>query len=154
MKKNDNRGQVINASYHMRIYKYLRSFLFVLLLFKGNSKSYSTFHKQLRMTIKWNNYFNLLFFENLNRYICAKFKNPWLTNASHFDSFSFEFKFNLLAMQETQIRFLGQEDTLEKEMATHSSILAWEIPCTRGAWQATVHGVSNSWTWQWLTLFL
>ena len=30
-------------------------------------------------------------------------------------------------MQETKIQFLGWEDTLEKEMATHSSILAWEI---------------------------
>ena len=35
-----------------------------------------------------------------------------------------------LQMQETQIWFLGQEDTLEKEMATHYSILAWEIPWT------------------------
>ena len=33
-------------------------------------------------------------------------------------------------MQETRVRFLGQEDPLEKEMATHSSILAWEIPWT------------------------
>ena len=33
-------------------------------------------------------------------------------------------------MQETQFRSLGQEDPLEKEMATHSSILAWEIPGT------------------------
>ena len=32
--------------------------------------------------------------------------------------------------QEIQVRSLGQEDPLEKEMATHSSILAWEIPCT------------------------
>ena len=31
-------------------------------------------------------------------------------------------------MQETQVQFLGQEDPLEKEMATHSGILAWEIP--------------------------
>ena len=31
-------------------------------------------------------------------------------------------------MQETQVRSLGQEDPLEKEIATHSSILAWEIP--------------------------
>ena len=31
-------------------------------------------------------------------------------------------------MQETQVRSLGQEDPLEKEMATHSSTLAWEIP--------------------------
>ena len=35
---------------------------------------------------------------------------------------------NLPAMQETQVRSLGQEDPLEKEMATHSSILAWKIP--------------------------
>ena len=35
---------------------------------------------------------------------------------------------NLPAMQETQVQFLGQEDPLEKEMATHSSILAWKIP--------------------------
>ena len=33
-------------------------------------------------------------------------------------------------MKETQVQLLGQEDPLEKEMATHSSILAWEIPWT------------------------
>ena len=37
---------------------------------------------------------------------------------------------NLLAMQETRVQFLGQEDPLEKEMATHSNILAWKIPQT------------------------
>ena len=37
---------------------------------------------------------------------------------------------NLPAMQETWVRFLGQEDPLEKEMATHSSILAWRMPWT------------------------
>ena len=37
---------------------------------------------------------------------------------------------NLLAMQKTWVRFLGQEDPLEKGMATHSSILAWRIPWT------------------------
>ena len=37
---------------------------------------------------------------------------------------------NLPAMQETQVQSLGQKDPLEKEMATHSSILAWEIPWT------------------------
>ena len=35
---------------------------------------------------------------------------------------------HLPAMRETRVRSLGQEDTLEKEMATHSSILAWRIP--------------------------
>ena len=34
----------------------------------------------------------------------------------------------LLAMQETQVQSLGQEDPLEKEMATHSSTHAWKIP--------------------------
>ena len=36
----------------------------------------------------------------------------------------------LPAVWETQVRFLGQEDPLEEEMATHSSILAWKIPWT------------------------
>ena len=36
------------------------------------------------------------------------------------------------------------EDPLEKGMATHSSILAWRIPTDKGAWQATVHGVTKS----------
>ena len=36
----------------------------------------------------------------------------------------------LPAMQETRVRSLGWEDPLEKEMATHSSILAWKIPWT------------------------
>ena len=36
----------------------------------------------------------------------------------------------LSTMQETQVRFLGQEDNLEKEMAIHSSMSAWEIPWT------------------------
>ena len=35
---------------------------------------------------------------------------------------------NLLAMRETQVYSLGGEDPLEKDMAIHSSILAWEIP--------------------------
>ena len=37
---------------------------------------------------------------------------------------------NLPAMQETWVRSLGQEDPLEKETATHSSVLAWRIPGT------------------------
>ena len=43
-------------------------------------------------------------------------------------------------MRETWIQSLGWEDPLEKEMATHSSILAWRIPWTGGAWWATAHG--------------
>ena len=53
---------------------------------------------------------------------------------------------NLPAMWETWVRSPGREDALEKEMATHSSILAWRIPMDRGAWQSTVHGVTKSQT--------
>ena len=51
---------------------------------------------------------------------------------------------NLPAVQEPRVPYLGQEDPLEKEMATHFSILAWEIPWTEGDWWATVHGVEKS----------
>ena len=40
---------------------------------------------------------------------------------------------HLPAMQETQVRSLGQEDPLRKEMAAHSSTLAWKIPWTEEA---------------------
>ena len=40
-------------------------------------------------------------------------------------------------MQETWVHSLDREDPLKKGMAIHSSILAWRIPWTRGAWQAT-----------------
>ena len=51
---------------------------------------------------------------------------------------------NLPAVQETRVRSLGWEDPLEKEMATHSSILAWKNLMDRGAWQAIFHGVIES----------
>ena len=52
---------------------------------------------------------------------------------------------NLLAMQETQLRSLGQEDPLEKGMATHSSILAWRISWTEepGGLQCMGSGVGH-----------
>ena len=50
-------------------------------------------------------------------------------------------------MQETWVQSLGQEDPLKEGMTTYSSILAWRIPMKRGAWRATVHGVTKSWTW-------
>ena len=45
---------------------------------------------------------------------------------------------NLVAMQETQVRSLGWEDPLEKEMATHSSILAWRISWTEESMELQV----------------
>ena len=57
-----------------------------------------------------------------------------------------------LGMQETWVQSLGQEDLQEKEMATHSSVLAWRILWTgyrlqATACQATVHGVTKSQIW-------
>ena len=52
----------------------------------------------------------------------------------------------LPAVQETQVQSLGQEDTLEKEMATHSSILAWEIPRTEEPSGLQSTGSQKSWT--------
>ena len=52
---------------------------------------------------------------------------------------------NLLVMQEIRVQSLGQEDPLEKGMATHSSVLAWRIHGQRGSWwAATVHGVAKN----------
>ena len=51
-----------------------------------------------------------------------------------------------LPMQETQVRSLGQEDALEKEMTTHSSILVWEIPWTEEPDGLQSMGSQKSWT--------
>ena len=51
---------------------------------------------------------------------------------------------NLPAGQETWVWSLGWEDPLEKEMANHSSILAWKIPWTEEPGGASVHGATNS----------
>ena len=49
-------------------------------------------------------------------------------------------------MQETQVRSLGREDPLEKEMETHSSILAWEIPWAEEPGGLVFVGVTKSQT--------
>ena len=49
-------------------------------------------------------------------------------------------KKNPPAMQETEVYSLGQKDSVKKEMATHSSILVWEIPWTE---EPTIHGVTK-----------
>ena len=51
---------------------------------------------------------------------------------------------SLPAIQEIQVQSLNQEAPLQEEMATHFSILAWEILWTEEAWWATVHGVAES----------
>ena len=74
--------------------------------------------------------------------VCAKLLQSWLLG---FPS-GLAVK-NPLAMREPQemwVQSLGQEDPLEEDMATHSSILAWRVPMDRGAWRATVPGVTES----------
>ena len=56
---------------------------------------------------------------------------------------------NLPAVQETQVPSLGREDPLEKEMATHFSIIAWRIPCTEEPGRLWGHRESD--TTKWLT---
>ena len=51
---------------------------------------------------------------------------------------------HLSVMWEIWVQSLGWEDSLEEGMTTHPSILAWRIPMDRGAWRATVHGVTES----------
>ena len=53
---------------------------------------------------------------------------------------------NLPTMWETWVRSLGWEDPLEKEMATHSSILGWEIPWTEEPGGLQFMGSQKSWT--------
>ena len=52
----------------------------------------------------------------------------------------------LPAMRETRVPSLGQKDPLEKEMATHSSILAWEIPWMEEPGGLESMGLQKSWT--------
>ena len=51
---------------------------------------------------------------------------------------------NMPAVQETQVRSPGWEDSLEEGVATHSSIFAWRIRMDRGNWQVAVHWVTKS----------
>ena len=53
------------------------------------------------------------------------------------------------AMQETQVQFLDWEDPLGEEMATHSGILAWEIPWTEEPGGLQSMGVAKEWDMTW-----
>ena len=64
---------------------------------------------------------------NIMRSACVYLKAELL---DHMASLVAQTVKRLPTMRETQVRSLGQEDRLEKEMATHSSILAWKIPWT------------------------
>ena len=75
-------------------------------------------------------------------------KNPlpslWETEVE--DSLVVQMVKSLPAMREIWVQSLGWEDPLEKEMATHSSILTFKEPMSERVWWATVHRVAKSWT--------
>ena len=60
-----------------------------------------------------------LFGETIEHHVWASLMAQWVENPPAMQE-----------TEETQVRSLGQEDSLEKEMATHSSVLAWKIPWT------------------------
>ena len=69
---------------------------------------------------------------------------PYVTSKTHVGFLVAQTVKNLPVMPETWVQSSGWEDTMEKGMTTHSSILAWRIhSMDRGAWQATVHGVTR-----------
>ena len=70
----------------------------------------------------------------------------WFTVVSMLDFPGGSVVKNLPAMQQTQVLSLGQEDPLEKRMATHSSILAWRIPWTEEPGRLQSMGSQKSWT--------
>ena len=74
----------------------------------------------------------MLFDSRGNYAVCITVRKPIMSKAKllFWASLVAQMVKRLSAMQETQVRSLGWEDPLEKEMAAHSSILAWKIPWT------------------------
>ena len=76
-------------------------------------------------------------------YVTPKFSHVFLL--SFRNSLIAQLVKHLPAMQETPVQSLGQEDPLEKEMATHSSIIAWRIPWTEAPDSPWVARVGHHW---------
>ena len=111
----------------------------------------------------WSTWFNSLPFHfllhELGRRICSN-QGIWLGQLSHFTGIhSDSLVKNPPAMQETWVRFPGGEEPWEKEMVTHSSILAWEIPHTEEPGGLQSMRLQKSWTykshllavWSWIS---
>ena len=102
-----------------------------------------------------NNYFSIIFH-------CPEFTICWqhhwndpsflLSAAFFFFSFNSYFSFvsqngGIWLIFEVDLNIFSFLHILEKELATHFSILAWETHWAKEPWQATVHGVTKSWAW-------
>ena len=80
----------------------------------------------------------------MNQYIIFAFLSDLLHSVSNLASPVAQRLKHLPVMRETQVRSLGQEDPLEKEMATHSSTLAWRIPWREEPGRLLFYGVAKS----------
>ena len=72
----------------------------------------------------------MIFSQDTNLILLIQRSVDWASNSPMWASLIAQLVNHLPAMQETWVWFLGREDSLEKELATHSSILAWKIPLT------------------------
>ena len=93
--------------------------------------------------VNWEEFLNILEFPYFHVFPYFHFHVGFHTTGASLVAQSIK---NPPALQETWVQSVGQEDPLEKRMATHSSILAWKTSMDRGAWRATVHGITKSQT--------
>ena len=104
-----------------------------LLLLPPISPSIRVFSSESTLNMRWPKYWSFSFSISPSKEHpgLISFRMDWLDLLAllHASLIAQSVK-NLPAMQETWVQFLGQEDPLEKEMAIHSSILAWKIPWT------------------------
>ena len=92
----------------------------------------------------WPSALFLFFTIHLSIYHCYKLMNPTLEWFLIRSSLVAQTVKHLSTMRETWVRSLGWEDSLEKEMATHSVLVPWKSYGWRSLVQATVHGVTKS----------
>ena len=91
--------------------------------------------------VNWEEFLNILEFPYFHVFPYFHFHVGFHTTGASLVAQSIK---NSPALQETWVQSLGQEDVLEKRMATYSNILAWKTSMDRGAWRATVHGITKS----------
>ena len=72
----------------------------------------------------------MIFPQDTNLILLTQRSVEWASDSPMWASLIAQLVNHLPTMQETWVRFLGQEDPMEKEMATHSSVLAWRSPWT------------------------
>jgi len=136
----------------------------IFLLFNRLSRFVIVFvPRNTSLCLIWNTRFNSLPFHflirELGRHICSNHR-VWLVSTQSLTGIpSGSVVKNSPAMQETWVRFLGREDPWEKEMATNSNILAWEIPHTEEPGKLQSMRLQKSWTykshllagWSWIS---